>query len=138
MKPAAGGFLRLASSRPGDGKRADSGTRRLEDDDAARAERLGHVRQVCHEELDLPARSSRRPTSEENHGRCGLAAHCQEGPEVGVRRDDDATMPTTVATGMRSRRKHGTPPICRGSTVIRRNSIALTSSGLYTPAIMPR
>src|SRR5437867_3971528 len=93
MKPAAGGFLRLASSRPGDGKRADSGTRRLEDDDAARAERLGHVRQVCHEELDLPARSSRRPTSEENHGRRGLAAHCQEGPEVGVRRDDDAAFP---------------------------------------------
>ena len=34
-----------------------------------------------------------------------------------------------VATGMRSRRRHGTPPICRGSTVIRSNSIALTSSG---------
>ena len=30
-----------------------------------------------------------------------------------------ATIPTTVATGMRSPRMHGTPPICRGSTVMR-------------------
>jgi hypothetical protein len=30
-----------------------------------------------------------------------------------------ATMPTTLATGMRKPRRQGTPPICRGSTVMR-------------------
>src|SRR5579862_7744984 len=34
-----------------------------------------------------------------------------------------ATIPTTVATGMRKRRMHGTPSIWRGSTVMRLNFI---------------
>src|SRR5665213_1467506 len=39
-----------------------------------------------------------------------------------------ATMPTTVATGIRNRRIHGTPPIWRGSAVIRVNFIGLASA----------
>ncbi len=39
-----------------------------------------------------------------------------------------ATMPTTVATGILKPRRQGTPPICLGSTVIRRNLITTTSS----------
>src|SRR6266481_10046021 len=38
-----------------------------------------------------------------------------------------ATMPTTVATGMRRLRIQGTPPICRGSTVIRVNFITTSA-----------
>jgi hypothetical protein len=36
-----------------------------------------------------------------------------------------AIIPTIVATGMRSPRMHGTPPICFGSTVIRLNFMAV-------------
>src|SRR6266851_6664778 len=38
-----------------------------------------------------------------------------------------ATSPTTVATGMRSPRMHGTPSICLGLTVMRVNFMALSS-----------
>ena len=44
-------------------------------------------------ELDLRTGYARRPAAEEDHGRCSLAPHCQEGPKVGVGRDDDAAVP---------------------------------------------
>src|SRR5712691_3564707 len=44
-----------------------------------------------------------------------------------------ATIPTTVATGMRSPRMQGTPPICLGSTVIRVNFIGLLQQDSSTP-----
>ena len=40
-----------------------------------------------------------------------------------------ATRPTTVVTGMRSPRMHGTPPICAGSTVIRSSRMQVRYHG---------
>src|SRR6266404_4880005 len=44
-----------------------------------------------------------------------------------------ATIPTTVATGIRSPRMHGTPPICLESTVMRLNFIGGLGRGSFYP-----